>query len=177
MNPSSSTRPSACSSTFSGTPSTSIYHPDSLSVTRAEPGDKLRIWSVAMLTFKIALCLQVNILRTSPSGVRSDVYASISFKAKNLSNSSLPLTFSTLIYFHHTLTLTLTLLVCSAVIVTASSSVIYMYGYQKFMAFLNTEREKKTIILNEGTAIYLSMVYLYMYMLIIKALTELHGAC
>ena len=38
----------------------------------------------------------------------------------------------------------------SCMIVTASSSVIYMYGYQKFMAFLQTEREKKTILLAEG---------------------------
>ena len=33
----------------------------------------------------------------------------------------------------------------SCVIVTASSSVIYMYGYQKFMAFLTQEREKQAI--------------------------------
>ena len=33
----------------------------------------------------------------------------------------------------------------SCVIVTASSSVIYMYGYQKFMAFLTQEREKQVI--------------------------------
>ena len=31
----------------------------------------------------------------------------------------------------------------SCVIVTASSSVIYMYGYQKFMAFISQEREKQ----------------------------------
>jgi len=38
----------------------------------------------------------------------------------------------------------------SCVIVTASSSVIYMYGYQKFMAFIQQEREKQTIQLAEG---------------------------
>ena len=31
----------------------------------------------------------------------------------------------------------------SSIIVTASSSVIYMYGYQKFMAFISQEREKQ----------------------------------
>ena len=38
----------------------------------------------------------------------------------------------------------------SCIIVTASSSVIYMYGYQKFMAFLTQEREKQNIQLAEG---------------------------
>ena len=31
----------------------------------------------------------------------------------------------------------------ASIIVTASSSVIYMYGYQKFMAFISQEREKQ----------------------------------
>ena len=39
------------------------------------------------------------------------------------------------------------LLAC--VIVTASSAVIYMYGYQKFMAFIQQEKEKQTIQLAE----------------------------
>ena len=39
------------------------------------------------------------------------------------------------------------LLAC--VIVTASSAVIYMYGYQKFMAFIQQEKEKQTIQLVE----------------------------
>ena len=38
----------------------------------------------------------------------------------------------------------------SCIIVTASSAVIYMYGYQKFMAFIQTEKEKQTIVLAEG---------------------------
>jgi len=40
------------------------------------------------------------------------------------------------------------LLAC--IIVTASSAVIYMYGYQKFMAFIQNEKEKQTIVLAEG---------------------------
>ena len=40
------------------------------------------------------------------------------------------------------------LLAC--IIVTASSAVIYMYGYQKFMAFIQQEKEKQTIQLAEG---------------------------
>ena len=38
----------------------------------------------------------------------------------------------------------------SCIIVTASSAVIYMYGYQKFMAFIQQEKEKQTIVLAEG---------------------------
>ena len=38
----------------------------------------------------------------------------------------------------------------SGIIVTASSCVLYMYGYQKFMAFINTERDKNNIVLREG---------------------------
>ena len=40
------------------------------------------------------------------------------------------------------------LLAC--IIVTASSAVIYMYGYQKFMAFIQQQKEKQTIVLAEG---------------------------
>lgn len=46
--------------------------------------------------------------------------------------------------------ISLLLYILSAIILTASSSVIYMYGYQKFMTFLQTERDKKTIVLAEG---------------------------
>lgn len=36
------------------------------------------------------------------------------------------------------------------VIVTSSSSVVYMYGYHKFVTFVGAEREKHNIILREG---------------------------
>ena len=38
----------------------------------------------------------------------------------------------------------------SCIIVTASSCVLYMYGYQKFMAFISLERDKNNIVLREG---------------------------
>ena len=38
----------------------------------------------------------------------------------------------------------------SCVIVTSSSAVVYMYGYHKFMTFVQTEREKHNIVLREG---------------------------
>ena len=38
----------------------------------------------------------------------------------------------------------------SALIVCSSSCVIYMYGYHKFMTFVETEREKHSIRLREG---------------------------
>lgn len=42
------------------------------------------------------------------------------------------------------------LYILGCIIVTTSSCVMYMYGYQKFMAFINTEREKNNIVLREG---------------------------
>ena len=43
------------------------------------------------------------------------------------------------------------LLYClSCIIVTMSSCVLYMYGYQKFMAFISLERDKNNIVLREG---------------------------
>ena len=38
----------------------------------------------------------------------------------------------------------------SCIIVTMSSCVLYMYGYQKFMAFISLERDKNNIVLREG---------------------------
>ena len=38
----------------------------------------------------------------------------------------------------------------SCVIVTSSSCVLYMYGYQKFMSYVESEREKHSILIREG---------------------------
>jgi hypothetical protein len=44
------------------------------------------------------------------------------------------------------------LYILACVIMTASSCVVYMYGYHKFMAFLETEREKRSVVLREAAA-------------------------
>ena len=38
----------------------------------------------------------------------------------------------------------------SCAVVTASSSVVYMYGYHKFMTFVETEKRKERILIREG---------------------------